>query len=109
MGENQVFPDWLDIDTGMLAEEISDIEVDLLHNCEKYRSLQKEKFKLLNAYPNLYKMWDRGTPSALTAEESGAMIQINLLEQKMRAIRDEAVFLLGRKNAYMFMRSIGLV
>ena len=33
----------------------------------------------------------------------------NLLEQKMRAIRDEAVFLLGRKNAYMFMRSIGLV
>lgn len=34
MGENQVFPDWLDIDTGMLAEEISDIEVDLLHNCE---------------------------------------------------------------------------
>ena len=32
MGENQVFPDWLDIDTGMLAEEISDIEVDLLHN-----------------------------------------------------------------------------
>lgn len=54
-------------------------------------------------------MWDRGTPSALTAEESGAMIQINLLEQKMRAIRDEAVFLLGRKNAYMFMRSIGLV
>ncbi len=109
MGENQVFPDWLDIDTGMLAKEISDIEVDLLHNCEKYRSLHKEKFKLLNAYPNLYKMWDRGTPSALTAEESGAMIQINLLEQKMRAIRDEAVCLLGRKNAYMFMRSIGLV
>ena len=67
MGENQVFPDWLDIDTGMLAEEISDIEVDLLHNSEKYRSLHKEKFKLLNAYPNLYKMWDRGTPSALTA------------------------------------------
>ena len=54
-------------------------------------------------------MRDRGTPSALTAEESGATIQINLLEQKMRAIRDEAVFLLGRKNAYMFMRSIGLV
>lgn len=26
------------------------------------------------------------------------MIQINLLKQKMRAIRDEAVFLLGRKN-----------
>ena len=51
MGENQVFPDWLDIDTGMLAEEISDIEVDLLHNSEKYRSLHKEKFKLLNAYP----------------------------------------------------------
>ena len=27
MGENQVFPDWLDIDTGMLAEEISEEDV----------------------------------------------------------------------------------
>ena len=109
MGEKQVFPEWLDVDTEILAEEISDVEVDLLHNCEEYHRLYEEKYKLLEAHPNLYEMWDRGTPSALTVEESGVVIQLNLLEQKMRTIRDEAVFLLGRKNAYMFMRSMGLV
>ena len=109
MGENQVFPEWLDVDAEILAEEISDVEVDLLHNCEEYHRLYEEKYKLLEAHPNLYEMWDRGTPSALTVEESGVVIQLNLLEQKMRTIRDEAVFLLGRKNAYMFMRSMGLV
>ena len=32
MGDMQVFPDWLDIDTGIQDDEISDIEVDLLHS-----------------------------------------------------------------------------
>jgi len=32
MGDIQMFPDCLDIDTGIQDDEISDIEVDLLHS-----------------------------------------------------------------------------
>lgn len=108
MSDNQVFPDWLEIDIALLAEEISHAEVSLLQNCGKYQRLNHEKYSLLEANPNVYNMLDHGSPIALTVEESRVILQVNMLEQKMRTIRDEVVFLLGRKNAYMFMRSIGL-
>lgn len=108
MGDNHVFQDWLEIDAGLLAEEISHAEVDLLQNCEKYYRLNCEKNSLLETNPNVYDMLDHGTPIALTVEESSVILQVNLLEQEMRALRDKAIFLLGRKSAYMFMRSIGL-
>ena len=97
MAERMVYPEWLEADEDVLAEEISQLEFELY-----------ERHKLLNDSPALNAVFDNGEPKALTVQEVESLIRIFDLDNRMRNITDQAIFLYGRKNAYQFMRSMGM-
>ncbi|MGX8709794.1 MAG: DUF6664 family protein [bacterium] len=108
MSERMVYPEWLEIDEDTLAEEISGIEAVLRDSTEEYRQLYEEKHRLLEASPALRSILDADEPEALTKDEAKSLIRIIALDNRMREIADRAIFVYGRKNAYRFMRSIGM-
>lgn len=108
MSERMVYPEWLEISEDALAEEISGIEAELREGSEEYGRLYEEKHRLLEASPALRSILDADEPQALTKDEAGSLIHIIALDHRMREITDRAVFVYGRKNAYRFMRSIGM-
>ena len=104
-----IYPKWLEIDEGALAEEISGIEAELRDSNEEYRQLYEEKYRLLEASPVLRSILDADEPEALIKDEAKGLIRIISLDNRMLEITDRAIFVYGRKNAYHFMRSIGMV
>lgn len=108
MNERQVYPEWLDTDEDMLAERISEIEADLPDSDEEFKKLTEEKHELLEANPAIRAILDADKPAALTKEEAAQLIRVIALDNRMREITDRAIFVYGRKNAYLFLRSIGM-
>lgn len=109
MTERTVYPEWLEADEDALAEEIDILESELYEHNPDFKKMCDEKRKLLKENPKLRAAFDDGEPEALTAEEVSTLSHIIDLERRMRNITDQAVFLYGRKNAYMFMRSAGII
>ncbi|MGI6013446.1 MAG: DUF6664 family protein [Oscillospiraceae bacterium] len=108
MAERMVYPEWLEADEDVLAEEISQLEFELYDSNEDFKAMRDERHKLLNGSPALNAVFDNGEPKALTAQEVESLIRIFDLDNRMRNITDQAIFLYGRKNAYQFMRSMGM-
>ena len=108
MIERTVFPEWLEANEDALAEEIDILESELYESNSNFKAMLDEKRKLLKDTPKLRAAFDDGEPEALTAEEVRTLARIIDLERRMRNVTDQAIFLYGRKNAYMFMRSIGI-
>lgn len=99
----------MDTDEDMLAEKISKIEAELPDSDEEFKKLYEEKHKLLEANPAIRSILDADEPAALSKEESDQLIRIIALDNRMREITDRVIFVYGRKNAYMFLRSIGMI
>ena len=108
MNERTVYPEWLEADEDALAEAIDTLESELYESNSDFKSMLDEKRKLLKETPKLRAAFDDGEPETLTAEEASTLARVIDLDRRMRSITDQAIFLYGRKNAYMFMRSIGL-
>ena len=108
MNEQKIYPEWLDTDEDMLAERISEIEAELPDNDEEFRKLYDERHELLNANPALRSIINGDGPVALSKEDAAQLIRVIALDNRMREITDRAIFVYGRKNAYMFLRSIGM-
>lgn len=108
MAERMVYPEWLEADEDVLAEEISQLESELYDSNEDFKEMRDERRKLLNSSPALNAVFDDGAPKALSAQDVENLIRILDLENRMRNITDQAIFLYGRKNAYQFMRSMGI-
>lgn len=109
MNERQVYPEWLDTDEDMLAEKISEIEAALPDSYEEFKKLYEEKHRLMEATPAIRSILDADKPAALSKEEAEQLIRIIALDNRMHEITDRAIFVYGRKNAYMFLRSIGII
>ncbi|MDD4509376.1 MAG: hypothetical protein PHY23_00425 [Oscillospiraceae bacterium] len=108
MAERLVYPKWLEADENVLAERIADLEEDLYATNDDFKAMLDEKRTLLKTSPALHAVFDGGKPSALDAVEVENLTRIIDLENRMRNITDLSIFLFGRKNAYMFMKSIGI-
>ena len=109
MTERLVYPEWLEADGDALAEEIDTLESELYENDPDIQAMRDERRRLLKESPKLHAAFGDGEPQALTAEEVGRLARILDLERRMRNITDQAIFLYGRKNAFMFMRSAGII
>lgn len=108
MNEQKIYPEWLDTDEDMLTERISEIEAELPDSNEEFEKLHEERHKLLEATPALRAIFAGDEPAALTKEDAAQLIRVIALDNRMREITDRAIFVYGRKNAYMFLRSIGM-
>jgi hypothetical protein len=108
MTERQIYPEWLDVGEDALAEKISEIEIELRDNDEEFKRLFEERQKIIETSPSLRTILDADEPMALTEEDTKKLVHMLALDNHMRNITDRAIFVFGRKNAYMFMRSIGM-
>ncbi len=59
--------------------------------------------------PALRAIFDADEPAALSKEDAAKLVRVLALDNRMREITDRAIFVYGRKNAYMFLRSIGMI
>ena len=109
MIERSVYPEWLEADENVLAEDIADLESELYDSDEDFKKMLDEKCRLLRETPKLRAAFDDGEPQALTAEEVSTLARVIDLDRRMRSITDIAIFLYGRRNAYLFMKSVGLI
>jgi hypothetical protein len=109
MNEQKIYPEWLDADEDKLAEEICEIEAALPDCNEEFKQLHDERHKLLEEAPALRAVFAGDESTALSQENVVRLIRIIALDNRMREITDRAIFVYGRKNAYMFLRSIGMV
>jgi hypothetical protein len=108
MIERLIYPEWLDAGEDALAEKISELEIELRGNDKEFKRLFEEKHRIIKASPSLRTIFDADEPKALTEEDARNLVRVIALDNRMRNIIDRAIFVYGRKNAYMFMRSIGM-
>lgn len=109
MIERTVFPEWLETDEDVLAEEIAELENELYENDSDFKTMRDEKRRLMKETPKLRAAFGDGAPETFTSEEVSTLAHVIDLDRRMRSITDQAIFLYGRKNAYLFMRSAGLI
>lgn len=109
MAERLVYPEWMDAEDDLLAERIAELESELYDNDEDFAAMHDERRRLLEETPKLHAALGDGEPQALTAEEVKTLARVLDLERRMRSSTDQAIFLYGRKNAFMFMRSAGII
>jgi hypothetical protein len=108
MIERLIYPEWLDACEDALAEKISELELELRGNDKEFKRLFEERHRIIKASSSLRTIFDTDKPKALTEEDAKNLVRVMALDNRMRNIIDRAIFVYGRKNAYMFMRSIGM-
>lgn len=87
------------------AEFVSDLQLSLEANNKDYKNLNKQRFKILDDYPNVREIIENGSCESLNSEEVKALMTYISLMDSCSIIVEKELFLKGMKEVCCLLKN----
>jgi len=74
-----------------------------------YKEILLEKDKLLESNPKIDEIFSSGKATELSLEDCKDVIKFIELQEKIKRREDEAIFLLGGREAYLYFKKLDIL
>lgn len=94
----------------MFEEYLEDVKIMLEQNNKRYKELRKELYKILDENENLVWILEEQTENrSLSNKECKLLAKLVKIYFDMQLIEEKAIFFAGGREAYVYLKNIGIL